>query len=73
MLGITMRNRCLSSWRRVKTRVKDIVQVVENINGDGQNTLLERITIDGSKELQTGVHITIKEAKRDPTLDGETK
>ena len=38
MLGITMRDRHRSTWIRTKTRVKGIVQVVKNRNGDRQGT-----------------------------------
>ena len=40
ILGITMRDRRRLTWIRTKTRVKDIVQVVKNGNGDGLDTKL---------------------------------
>ena len=38
MLEITMRDRHRSTWIRARTGVKDIVQVVKNRNGHGQDT-----------------------------------
>ena len=38
MLRISLRDRHRSTWIRAKTGVKDIVQVVKNRNGDGQDT-----------------------------------